>query len=55
MTNDFKIFPLCEDKELATFFCTDNDLNDFIHNDALQDMKRGYICCACCDNEFNGF
>jgi len=42
MTNDLEVFALCEGEDLSTFFCTDNDLNDFIHNDALQDMQKGY-------------
>ena len=42
MTNDLNISFLCEEEELLTFFCTDNDLNDFIHNVALQDMQNGY-------------
>ena len=42
MINDLTISPLCEDKEISTFVCTDYDLNDFIHNDAFQDMQKGY-------------
>jgi len=42
MTSNLEIFPLCEDEDLSTFFCTDNDLNDFLHADALLDMQNGY-------------
>jgi len=40
--NNLKIVRLCKDENTSTFFCTDNDLNDFIHNEALQDMQNGY-------------
>ena len=42
MINDLKISRLCNEDDLSPFFCTDDDLNDFIHNDALQDMENGY-------------
>ena len=42
VTNTFSISRLCENDDTSTFFCTDNDLNDFLHNSALQDIQRGY-------------
>ena len=42
MITNLEIFFLCEGEDLSTFFCTDNDLNDFIHNDASLDMQHGY-------------
>ncbi|MDR2855637.1 MAG: hypothetical protein LBV40_05730 [Methanomicrobiales archaeon] len=42
MTHDISISRLSEDEDLSTFFCTDDDLNEFIQNEALQDMQNGY-------------
>ena len=42
MVNTFTISRLCENDDTSTFFCTDNDLTDFLHNNALQDIQRGY-------------
>ena len=42
VVNTCSISRLCENDDTSTFFCTDNDLNDFLHNDALQDIQRGY-------------
>jgi hypothetical protein len=42
VTNNFEIFPLCEGEVLSIFFCTGNDQNDFLHNDAWLDMQKGY-------------
>ena len=42
MTNDLEIFTFCEGEDLSGFFCTDGDLNDYVHNDAYQDMQKGY-------------
>ena len=40
--NTLTISRLCENTDTSTFFCTDPDLNDFLHNNALQDIQRGY-------------
>ena len=42
VTNIFNISRLCENDDTSTFFCTDSDLNDFLHNSALLDIQRGY-------------
>ena len=42
MVHTLHVSRLSEDDDVSTFFCTDDDLNDFIHCVALQDMQNGY-------------